>query len=168
MKKDWHGLLTILEISHVRDGKVIWQDKNLRNTFHTTGEEFLLKAVFSGLALPDYYYLGLDDRTAITIADEMGDLVDEPSANGYLRQTVDVDGWTVSLNSGVNRGLSPIITFVASGGSWGPVRNLFLTTASDDSGYLVASVPLSAAATLESGDNISMRMGLSLQDCTTC
>jgi hypothetical protein len=168
MKKDWHGLLTILEISHIRDGKVIWQDKNLRNLFHTTGEEFMLKALFEGLALPAAYYLGLDNRSAIDVADTMTDLVDEPSVNGYLRQSVDYDGFTVSLNSGVNRALSPIVTFMASGGSWGPVRNLFLTNESDDSGYLIASVPLSASATLNPGDNITMRMGLSLQDCTTC
>lgn len=166
---DWHGLMTVLEIEH-RDkhGNLLWSAKNLRNVFHTTGEQFMLETCFAGIALPDFYYLGLDNRTGLAAADEMTDLVDEPTVNGYLRQTVDTDGFTVAVQNGVNKATSPIVTFLASGGSWGPVRNLFLTNEADDSGLLIASVPLSSEATLDSGDNISMRIGLSLQDCTSC
>jgi len=170
MNKNWHGLMTILEIEHTNsNGEVIWRDENLLNIFHTTGEEYLLKVAFDGKLLPVYYYLGLDDRVELDVADQMTDIVDEPSVNGYLRQTVDAGGWTVEVKNGVNRATSPIVTFNASGGgTWGPVRNLFLTNEIGGAGLLMASVALSAMATLSSGDNISMRISLALQDCTSC
>lgn len=165
--KKWNGLLTILEIEHRKsNGQIVWQDKNLKNKFHTSGEEYMLKAVFGDVDIPSFYYLGLDGRSSLDVSDTMTDIVDEPSTNGYLRQSVDSTGWSVELTNGVNRAISPIVTYVASGGSWGPVENLFLTNKADNSGYLISSVKLNASASLDFGDNISMRLGLSLQELT--
>lgn len=168
MRRDWHGLIKILEIQHVRNGEVIWEDKNLYNTLHTEGEGLLLECLFAndGDTLPPLYYLGLDNRTTIDAADTMADVLDEPASNGYLRQTVSsVDGWTISLHNGVHRALSQIVTFSASGGSWGPVQNLFMTDLSTNDGVLISTVPLSSPATLSDGDALNMRMALSLRDC---
>jgi hypothetical protein len=167
MRKDWHGLMKILEVQHIRNGEVIWEQKNLLNTLHVGGELFVLTCCFdnNGSLPPANYYFGLDNRATITIDDLMTDLSNEPVGNGYLRAAVASNGqFTVDLLSGVYRATSQIVTFSASGGSWGPVSNLFLTTRSDNDGILIASSPLSNTITLNSGDAINMRMALALHD----
>ena len=163
-------LLTIAEIKHIGvDGRIIWQDRDLPNTFHTDGEEFFLMAIFTGETIPDDFYFGLDKRTSIAAADNLASLLDEPENgfNGYSRQAVASSGQFVMGSSGGHAvANSPIIHFSASGGSWGPVRNLFLSTTrqSDYTGYLLASVPLSQTVTLADGESISVRMGLTLKN----
>jgi hypothetical protein len=169
MRNDWHGLIKILEIEHVRDGKVIWEQKNLYNVLHTLAEQFFLGILFSNVAKPTTYYFGLDARTAITADDTMESVTDEPTVNGYLRQQASSSGaFNVQLvtvgDTSVYRAIGPIITFQASGGSWGPVNTLFMTDKSDYTGTLLSSVPLSQALTLNTGDSINMRMSLSLRD----
>lgn len=167
MRRDWHGIMKVLEIEHVRQGEVIWRDRNLYNTLHTLGEQFLLQCCFvnNGNVVPANYFLGLDNRNVISVDDAMTDLVDEPTGEGYLRQTVSSStGFSIQIVNDVYQALSEIVTFSAQGGSWGPVANLFLTTTADNSGVLLASVPLSQPATLLDGDAINMRMSLSLQD----
>jgi hypothetical protein len=174
MRKDWHGLVKVLEIIH-RDaeGRVLWRDENLYNLLHSEGEDFLLRALFLGgnspsTYIPASYYFGLDDRTVIGLNDTMVTVADgnEPTVNGYARQAVSSSGqFNIVTVSSVHQANSPILSFHASGGSWGPVHNLFLT---DDAGYagkLIASVPLSQSLTVNDGETISMRMGLALRDC---
>jgi hypothetical protein len=171
MKKDWHGLVKILEIQHIRDGKVIWEEKNLLNTLHIGGEMFMLTCAFDsspGTYPPANYYFGLDNRGAITVDDLMTDIIDEPSGNGYLRQAVSSSNqFTIDIVSGVYRATSQIVTFSATGSGWGPVSNLFMATSVDGSGILLASNPLSNSITLTNGDAINMRMALALRDVPT-
>lgn len=167
MRKDWRGLMKILEIQHVRNGEVIWEDKNLLNTLHVGGELFVLACCFDNdrTLPPANYYFGLDDRAAISANDLMTDLSNEPVGNGYLRAAVSSNAqFTIDLLSGVYRASSQIVTFSATGGGWGPVKNLFLTTRSDNAGILIASSPLSSPLSLTSGDAINMRMALALHD----
>ncbi len=171
MNKDWHGLLKILEIEQIDcNGNLVWRDENLYNVLHTAGEQFILSAVFSGgvtnTVIPSNYYFGLDNRTSVSAADTMGSLSSEPSSNGYGRVAVSSSGtFSVALQGSNYRADGPIISFFASGGSWGPVKNLFLTNKSDNSGSLIASVALSQTVTLDAGGAINLRMGLSLKDC---
>lgn len=168
MKNNWNGLVKILEIQHVRDNKVIWEDKNILNTLHTQAEMFILSCVFAtdpGTFPPSSYYFGLDARTEITVDDLMTDVLDEPSGNGYFRQEVSSLGdFVIDTLEGIYRATGPIITFTATGAGWGPINNLFLTTSFDNSGILIASNPLSNAITLVSGDSVNMRMALALKD----
>ena len=167
MRKDWHGFIKVLEIQQIRNGKVIWEDKNLYNMLHSGGEQFFLQCLFAndGTLIPDSYYLGLDARDTLLVADTISNLIDEPTGNGYLRQALGSDGgWSVNQVSDVYRAIGNIIIFSANGGSWGPVDNLFLTNKIDNSGVLIASVLLSSQLTMNDGDSISMRMSLSLRD----
>jgi len=162
-------LLTILEIQHIRDGKVIWEDKNLRNTLHVLAEQYFLSILFAGIAPVANFYMGLDDRQVIDVADTMESLVNEPTHNGFLRQQVSSStGWNIQETTvgaiTLYRAIGNIVTFAANGGSWGPIHNLFMTTTSDNTGILLSSVPLSQEVTLNSGDTINMRMSLSLRD----
>ena len=169
MRNDWHGLIKVLDINHVRNGQIIWEAKNLHNILHQNGEEYFLTVLFNndGSLPPANYHLGLDERSILLVDDTMSNLIDEPTVNGYARQPVSsVSGWTIELANGVFRALGPIITFGATGGSWGPVSNLFLTNRTDNDGFLIASVALSNTITMSDGDAINMRMGLSLRDFT--
>ena len=163
----WTGMLKVLEIQHVRGGKVTWEDRTDNNLLHDGGEEYFLQCLFEndGSLLPTSYYVGLDARSELANADTMDDLVDEPASNGYIRQTLGIDGgWSVTLVSGVYRAIGQILTFSATGGDWGPVTKMFLTNESDDSGVLISSVPLSSTLTVEDGDSVNMRMSMSLRD----
>lgn len=166
MRKDWHGLMKIIEVQHIRNGKVIWEAKELYNLLHSGGELFFLTCCFDndGSFPPSEYYFGLDSRVTLSVDDLMSDLIDEPVGNGYLRQSVSSNGgFTIETISDVYRASSEILTFSSTTG-WGPVRTLFLTTRSDDDGILLASAPLSDTITLEAGDSFNMRMSLSLKD----
>jgi hypothetical protein len=170
MREKWNGIMKITEISHVRGGEIIWSDGGLYNILHSEGENFILQSLFhnDGTFPPEYYYLGLDSRVSVSYSDAMIDIVDEPVASGYSRQTLKSSsvggGWSISTGAGLHKAVSNIVSFNATG-SYGPVRNLFLTTESDDSGFLVSSVALSAPATLSPGDVLNLRMTLSLRDC---
>jgi len=164
--------LNVMVIEHVdANGKVLWRKENLHNVFHVDGEEYMLKALFAGEAIPGTYYFGLDDRGSLDDSDTLNTIAtsgNEPTVNGYFRQGVGATSFTVAVVGNHNLAQSPIVTFSASGGTWGPVSNLFLATTSDNLGFLISSVPLSQSVTLDNGQSINVRLGLSLKDCTTC
>ena len=171
MRKDWNGLVKLLEIWKTdANGNVVWRQENLYNTFHLEGEEFIISAVFTGgvdnAFIPESYYFGLDNRSTIETTDTLDDLVNEPTTNGYERIAVSSDGiFTVALANDHYRAVGPVISFTADGGTIGPVANLFLATTENNSGVLIATVALSQSLTLADGEGVNMRMGLSLKDC---
>lgn len=174
MRNDWNGLLKVLEAWKTdAAGNVVWRSENLYNTFHLAGEQFMLQAAFTGgqdsTVIPNNYYFGLDSRSTLAAADTMTTIVNsgnEPATNGYSRVAVaSSDMFIVSLVNDHYRAYGPILSFAATGGSWGPVTKLFLTTANDDSGPLIASVALNTTLTLAANEAFNVRMGLSLKDC---
>jgi len=166
--KDWPGIMTVLWLEHVRDGKVIYREEMKRNVLHYLGENFVLGCLFTGGTVPSTYYLGLDARTTINSSDTMDDLVNEPFINGYVRQAVsNGSGFSISVVNGVHRASSSIVTFSASGGNWGPVTNIFLATTPNTSGVLISSAVLTSPVTVVSGDSVNMRMAMSLRYCVS-
>lgn len=176
MRKDWHGLLKIIEINCVdKDKNVLWSKQNLYNTFHTKGEQYILTAAFVGgntsnVYIPSNFYFGLDNRSAISADDTMDTIQyfgSEPSGNGYSRVAVSSYAtFEVSISGSHYLAYGPVISFSASGGSWGPVQNMFLATSIDNTGTLISSVALDQPiSTMDSGNSINVRMGLSLADC---
>lgn len=167
MRKDWRGLMKVLEIQHIKNGEVIWEDKNLYNTFHAGGELFMLTCCFDndGTLPPANYYFGLDNRSTVSVDDLLTDLEDEPTGNGYSRSPVSSAGeFTIDVVNGNYRAISQVIQFNATGLGYGPVSKLFMTTTSDNTGILIATTQLSSSVTLAAGETLNMRMGLSLQD----
>jgi hypothetical protein len=75
-------------------------------------------------------------------------------------------GFTLGVASGVYLAQGPVVSFSATGGSWGPVKNLFLTTKSDNTGILIASAALSENTILNSGETLNVRLALTLKDIT--
>lgn len=169
MKPNWNGLMKVLEFQTFdKYGNLLYEERNIYNTLHTSGENFIVSTLFAGLAIPDLYYIGLDNRTTIAVANTLATVItSEPSTNGYEREPVSSDEFTVNLNDNGNyQANSPVVTFRAVGGSWGPVKNIFLTTSSAGStGYLLCSGVLQSTTTIPDGGVASLRIGMALKDC---
>ena len=169
---DWNGIMKIVEINHFnKNNELIWQAKNIRNILHQEGEEFVLRAVFTGgqtsTVIPENYYLGLDNRVTISATNTMDDLLGEPQSGGYARQAVSSAGdFSVALENNENFvATSPIVAFRATTATWGPVSHLFLTDREDNAGALISSASLPTPVTVEFGDTITMRLSMQLKDC---
>jgi hypothetical protein len=163
-----------MDIYHVHDGKVIWEDHDLPNILHSSGEVFILSAVFTGgisnTFIPQNYFVGLDARNGVNYTDTLQQIFNEPNGNGYARQPVSsTSGFTIQVVNGVHRAVGSIVTFSAavSGGGYGPVNNIFMATVQDNnpSGFLISSVPLSSPVVFAPGDAVNMRMSMSLKNC---
>jgi hypothetical protein len=160
--------MKILEIQHVNEyGEIIWEDKNINNLLHAGGELFVLTCCFAndGSLPPSQYYLGLDNRPVVSIPDLLTGITGEPDSNGYFRQSVSSSsGFTISPVNEIYTASTSVVTFSATTGDWGPVKNLFLATTNDSSGVLLATAALSSTRTVTAGNSINLRMLLSLQD----
>lgn len=168
--KNWNGIMKVAEICHFgTDGSLLYSEKDIRNIIHTQGEDLILKILFGGNPVPDNYYIGLDSRSAISRIQSIVDISgNEPVSNNYARQAVVSNNFSVvTVSSGQIQANSPTLLFRATGGSWGPVRNIFMTTAL---GYgtnstLISSVPLSTLITVADGEIVTMRMAMALSSC---
>lgn len=168
--REWNGIMRVVELVHRdRHGEVVRVERNLLNGIHSLGEEFVLRTLFSGGAIPDNYYIGLDSRSSTAASDLISDLSgQEPSINGYERQAVASDGFAIVADSpGSRKANSPTVLFTASGGSWGPVRNIFLCTALGygTNAVLISSAALGQNLIVSDGETVSMRMAMSLSGC---
>lgn len=143
------------------NGKVIWEEF-IHNVVHDEGEQYILEVVFTEIQSPPFnYYIGLDNRVGISEADNLGSLVDEPTGiNGYARQDVRSDdtGFTVAQVGGAYQALTKVVTFTATGGSWGPVDKAFLTTTIGAGGKLICTAALSEDRTLIDGETLDVSM----------
>ena len=163
-------LMTIEEIKHYdKDGNCIWEEYDLPNIWHITGQQFVLSVAFDtdgDFSIPSSYYAGVDARSTLAGDDTLDSITDEPSTNGYARQAISsTTGFSVSLTGGVMKAVSGLIAFAASGGTWGPVTNMFFATTSDDSGTLITSVALSGSRIVAAGEILTVRVNLSLAGC---
>jgi len=169
--KNWNGILKILEIQHKNpQGDILWTKKNIHNILHQDGEEFLLRAAFTGgrdsSIIPDDYYLGMDNRIIVDATDDMDSLIGEPGSGGYDRQAVSSTGdFSVNFENDHWSAVSPIVAFQATSGNWGPVSQLFLTDKSDNTGFLISTASLDNAITVNNGDSVTVRIGMQLRDC---
>jgi len=165
--KIWRGIMRIAEMQHSdRFGKILHSESDVKNIIHTNGEEFILSALFAGLALPSNYYIGLDSRSALEVSMQISDVSGyEPTSNYYSRQSVGAQDFQILTGtSGHKQANSPTILFRAVGGPWGPVKNIFLAT---DLGYgsnctLISSAALSREITVLDGEVVTMRMAMAL------
>lgn len=167
----WNGILTIIDIQHTNSkGDILWEAKNIKNLLHQEGEEFLLRAAFTGgqtsTVIPVSYYLGLDNRQAIDVSNTLDDLIGEPASGGYERQAISSSGdFSINFENSHFVATSPIVVFRATVGNWGPISNLFLTTTADNTGYLISTAVLNSSVSLTAGDNVTMRIGMRLSGC---
>jgi hypothetical protein len=164
--KPWHGIMTILEMEHLdSNGRILHREENIKNMLHDAGEDFILKVLFAGTAVPTNYYIGLDARSSLSSLATISSLFGpEPTSNGYERQKIQSNNFAVSAGpSGSRQATSPAILFKAIGGSWGPVKNIFLSTGLGYSNVvLISSASLSRNITVAAGEIITMKMAMTL------
>lgn len=165
-KKPWNGILIIDEFVVHRQDKVIYEEKNIKNIFHANGQFYFLKILFKHLSAPNNYYIGLDNRTTLSLEDTLDSLDGEPVGKGYIRQNISANNFQVNLNQNGNyRVVGPTVTFNATTGSWGPVKNIFLTNASSGTdGYLVSSARLAEAITLNPPDSATLKFAFAFSN----
>lgn len=164
-------LMTVLEIKHFdAQGKLLWEKKHIPNVIHHAAEQYFLSVLFNTTAatVPINYYCGLDNRTSPDASDTLANLSQEPTQFGYTRQAVSSStGFTVGLNTdSIYQATSNVLTFVASGGSWGPVKNVFLATTVNNSGVLLSTAALDGSRFLNDGESTTLRLGLTLRDAS--
>lgn len=182
MKKRPHWL-TVLNVSHHNQAnEKIWEAKNLENILHLDGELFALSLLYDSdysnskhvldgddnPTRPDNYYLGLDNRSTVSSSDTMISLSSlEPTSNGYARQIISsTTGFTIELDVTKYRVRTNVISFTASGGSFGPIRNVFLSNKIGNDGFLMNTVSLGTQRTVASGETLTFELSLSLSNCS--
>lgn len=168
--KNWRGIMQISEFCHLdKNGKIIYKEENIYNLIHLVGEELILKILFAGEPIPANYYIGLDSRSSFDSSLGIGSIFGyEPNQNSYERQKVSSNSFSIISNAANHRQAnSPTILFKATGGSWGPVKNIFLTTALGygTNSILISSASLSRQIKVEDGEIITMRMAMALSSC---
>lgn len=164
-------LMTVLEVEHWgADGALRHRQSLVPNIWHRQGEAFCVGALFntSATPIPVNYYCGLDNRVTPAATDTLDSLSQEPSQFGYVRQAVSSSsGFTVTVNaSGVYQATTNVLTFVVSGGTWGPVRNIFLTDSATSSGVLISTAALDGPRSVGDGEKLTLRLGLTLRDAS--
>jgi len=162
------GLRSHWNLRFRRHGRIILAEW-LPNIIHDDGEEWIAKVVFSeAQAVGANYYIGLDARTTLAEADDLAALVSEPSAGGYARQAVasDATDFTVTQVGGDWQAKTKTVTFTASGGNFGTLKNAFLTDkdVATTGKFLIASVALSADRTINDGDSLDVDLTFPIKE----
>lgn len=159
--------MEILEISHISNKKILFNQKNIKNILHQSGEEFILKSLFDDLEKIQEYYIGLDNRSSLNYSDNLTSAyVMEPNENSYERQRSSISEFSIiNTTGGYLQANSPLISFRSIGGSWGPVKNIFIATSLANNGYLISSASLSQSLIVNDGEVITMKMSFGLRDC---
>jgi hypothetical protein len=175
MNTKWPGILICDEFKHIRNGKILLEKYNLNNLLHIQGEDQILRALFTGgnvnnSYIPNFYYLGLDNRPAISITDTYSTITGEPLVStGYSRQSISsVSGFTIETSGTIVKAKTNLIGFTSTTSSWGPVKNLFLTSVPNNSstpGILYSSIQIGSDVILSIGDTISMKFSMALRNC---
>lgn len=142
-----------------KNGRILWREI-IGNSLADEGEELAGDVFLRGSALTTFF-LGLcDDTPGETTT--LASLSEEPSGNGYARKEIErsATGWpTKVLDAGDWKYTSKIVTFVADGGSIGPVKTMFLTNVeTSTSGKFIAWAALSMSRTIADGDSLSVTM----------
>jgi hypothetical protein len=175
MSTNWSGILICDEFKHIRNENVIFEKYNIKNLLHIQGEDQLLRALFIGgninnAYIPNFYYLGLDNRSVISITDTYSTISGEPLTNtGYSRQSISsVSGFTVETSGTICKAKTNLMGFTATAASWGPVKNLFLTSVPNSSvtpGVLYSTIQIGSDIVVGIGDTISMKFSMALRNC---
>ena len=168
-----------------KNNNILYEEKDIKNIIHAKGQEYILRVLFDALSIPNNYYIGLDNRSSLSLEDTLETIVPvEPSTNGYSRQPVESAVFNLNVTSSGNyKADSPIVLFRAIGGSWGPVKNVFLATSlstttnestsiplPDGTGggtflnTVVSSIALSSEVTVANGESVSMKISLGLEN----
>lgn len=158
----WLGIWNYQIVDKAGNIKDEW---SCRNALADEGENNLLDAFFLNANVPTTFYLRLFNDTPEE-TDSLSDLTGEPTTGNYSAQEVErsATGWpTLELDAGDWQIVSKQVTFLASGGTIGPVTYAVLATSSDNAGKLIAFNALQTTRNLLAGDSLKVTLTLKLQ-----
>ena len=165
-KNNWNGILIVDEIIVRNKNKIVYKQENIHNIFHAFGQYYFLEILFKNLKNPTAYYLGLDNRSSLTLNNTLESLEGEPVGKGYARQSVSLGNFSISVGQNGNyKASGPTVTFNATTDSWGPVQNIFLTNVSSGTnGYLISSAKLLEPITVSPTDSITLKFSFAFSN----
>jgi hypothetical protein len=167
-----------------KNNEVKYQQKNIKNTFHQEGEEYILNALFKGKDnIPDIgYWVGLDTRQAVSRTDTLASINGEPfnytdginsGLTGYQRKNIPFTNWSITP-PGVSTpyyATSGSIIFSAVNYKFNSVTNIFLATTNETNcnsiqcvGKLISTASLGTTVSVAAGESVVMSMSISLYD----
>ena len=168
MSNPWNGLLILeeLKVYEQATGKILYEDKNLKNVFNVGGQTLFLSCMFKNTSVPNEYYVGLDSRTTITAAQTMADISGEPSGNGYLRQPL-VKNTNFEFVPDVTppKIRSSTVSFTATGTSYTATDMFLCNVGTGYSGVLISTLSFGTTLTVSPGAVVSMKFAMSLGTC---
>ena len=135
---------------------------------HTEGLQFFLEAALSEVqSVPANFYMGLCEDASVAEDGNLAGLTELAVASGYARVAVASNGTDfTSATAGTNdrKMTTKVCTFTANGGAWNNAKTAFLATTVDDTGKLIASMPLNGGAgwTLADGQHLDLSMVIQL------
>lgn len=151
-------------VQHIRDGKVIWEQKNVKNAIANQGAESVLEYVYrSNISYkPNAFYMGLCNYSPV-VTDTLLTIQNEPQigVNGYTRQLVELSAVGFPTKDiapdGNVRLTSKTVVFTNTHltNSIGPLTNAFIATTADNTGVLWAYLPLAMTRTIRAGDSMT-------------
>lgn len=163
MKKSiWHGEFALTAFD--AHGNQLWAEV-AENALVDEGEQLILDVFLRGATAPTQFFLRLFNSTP-TETSTLSALTGEPSTNGYAAQLVERSavGWpTLVLDGEGWQATSSEETFVATGGSWGPVSHCVLATTSNNTGRLLSFAALNQSRTLADGETLRVTYRVKLQ-----
>lgn len=151
-------------------GRMLWVENAwVDNILHDEGEQALLSAYFdTDLAgygpPPANLYLRLDNRASLAEADTLASISGEPATGGYGPKAISTtSGFTLTQPAEHYQAATATLTFTATGGNFGEVRNRFLATSADGTGKLICSLELQLPRTINQDDSLgtSLTIGFS-------
>lgn len=153
------------DIRHIRNGKVIYEEKNKKNILVDQGEKAIVDIIYRKKDTlyfsADMFYIGLY-KGSISESTILTTVPGEPTTGGYSRlqcERSDV-GWPTIEKDGNNnwRVVSKWLELTAVGANIGPVSGAFICTSSDNSGTLFGAIAMSVERTVVPGDKIQFRV----------
>jgi hypothetical protein len=147
------------------DGKtLLWKGVG-GNALADEGEQSVLDCYLRAQNCPSTFYLRLFNDTPVE-TDTLADITGEPSSNGYVAKEVtrNTSGWvSLTLVDGDYKAVSAEQTFVATGGSWGPVTYCVMATTSNNTGKHITFSALSTSRTLANGETLKVTKSIVMQ-----
>jgi len=162
------------DVRHIRNGKVIWEAKDVEamlNGLMDEGEQNILDSYFRNQNTPTSFYVGLGNNggtPGVPAETVILTGITEVAGTGYARIALarNTTDWpTLALDTGDYQVTSAQKTFQNSGGTaWSAADYLFLTdVASGTSGKLIATVALSVSRVLQASDQLQASIKVKLQ-----
>ena len=165
-----HEYECLWTVTQRRQGRVIWEIVDKKNTLVDAGEKAIIDTFFRNLGINYFgainFWVGLYNGT-IAETTVMATLPNEPpSTHGYARIEVERSaiGWpTIAKHEGDWRVVSKTLTISASGGEIGPVNGAFVGTSLDNTGTLIGVLSFGVERTIVDGDDVDIAIKAKLK-----